>query len=487
MIARRTLLQLGLGAGVLGTVASPALALGGARPRSAAAVPHFTRPLTVPPVLRPVRRTRDTDHYLVVVRRALAELVPGVRTEVLSYGGGLPGPTISATRGRRAAVHHVNTLADPVSAHLHGGANPVEHDGGMMDTVPRGGRRTYVYENDQSAASLWVHDHAHHVESEHVYRGLSHLYLLRDPAEDALGLPSGRYDVPLVLRDARLDERGRLVYELDDAEQRSTVLVNGRAWPYLDVAARKYRLRLVNASNLRTFVLALSDGAPLQVIASDGGLLERPFPTPVVVVSPGERVEVVADFSGYAPGTQLVLANMTGPGPMDQVGEVLRFHVGAPAPDDSRVPEVLRALPPLPEPTVRREFVLSMDEPGTGHAGHGGHGAEGRSGTINGRTFDPARIDTRVRWGTTEHWTVTNAGATVPHNFHLHLAQFRLLTRDGRPVDPTEAGEKDTVLLFPGQTVTLQATFDTHRGVYPYHCHLVDHAAMGMTGQLEVV
>jgi FtsP/CotA-like multicopper oxidase with cupredoxin domain len=154
----------------------------------------------------------------------------------------------------------------------------------------------------------------------------------------------------------------------------------------------------------------------------------------------------------------------------------MRFDVGEKVPDPSAVPATLRTLPALPTPTVQRSIELRMDEPGTGTGAY-----------INGKSFDPNRIDTTVAWGTTEEWTVTNANTTIPHNFHMHLVQFRLIERNGKPVDGSESGLKDTVLLWPGQTVKLQVTFNTYRGVYLYHCHLVDHSAMGMMAQMQIV
>ncbi|MGN9793274.1 multicopper oxidase family protein [Streptomyces sp. NPDC054847] len=490
MLTRRHAIRLGLTAGAFGAVGAAGglfqtLAAGG--PANAApagtgasagpAVTPFTVPLPVPKVLRPYRRTRSADHYAVAMSRTSLEILPGQRTEVLTYNGSFPGPTIRARSGRTAVVRQINLLDMPTSVHLHGGNNPVESDGGMMDTIAPGRSKTYVYANRQPGATLWTHDHAHHMESEHVYRGLSGLYLLGDEEEDALGLPSGRYEVPLVLRDAHFDASGAMVYTMDDAENRTTILVNGRPWPYMKVEGRKYRFRMLNSSNLRIFILALSDGSQVTQIGADGGLLPAPAPTPVLVLSPGERADFVIDFSKYAPGTQLELANMLGPGPADLVGRIMRFDVGEKTPDDSRVPDVLTTLPALPKPTVERTFELQMDEPGSG----------GHQAYINGRTFDANRIDTEIKWGTTEVWTVTNAGVTVPHNFHTHLVQFRILERDGQPVYPAEAGLKDTVLLFPGQTVKLQMTFDTHRGVYPYHCHMIDHSAMGMMAQMKIV
>ncbi|MFD0028927.1 multicopper oxidase family protein [Streptomyces sp. NPDC055059] len=484
MLTRRHAIRLGLTTGAVGAVGAAGglfqtLTSGGsanaATAAGAPAVTPFAVPLPVPKVLAPYRRTSTADYYAVTMSRTSHQILPGTRTDVLTYNGTFPGPTIRARKGRTAVVRQINALDMPTSVHLHGGSNPVEHDGGMMDTIAPGRSRTYVYANDQVGATLWTHDHAHHMESEHVYRGLSGLYLLGDRTEDALGLPSGRYEVPLILRDAQFDAAGQMVYTMDDAENRTTILVNGAPWPYMKVEARKYRFRMLNSCNLRIFILCLNDGSQVTQIGSDGGLLPAPAATPVLVLSPGERADFVVDFSRYAPGTQLTLQNMLGPGPTELVGQIMRFDVGEKTPDTSRVPDVLTTLPALPKPTVERSFELRMDEPGTGDKAY-----------INGKTFDAGRIDTNIKWGDTEVWTVTNTSTTIPHNFHTHLVQFRILERDGQPVYPAEAGLKDTVLLFPGQTARLQLTFDTHKGVYPYHCHMIDHSAMGMMAQMKI-
>ncbi|MFE6802096.1 multicopper oxidase family protein [Streptomyces sp. NPDC057681] len=484
MLTRRHAIRLGLTTGAVGAVGAAGglfqtLTSGGsanaATAAGAPAVTPFAVPLPVPKVLAPYRRTSTADYYAVTMSRTSRQILPGTRTDVLTYNGTFPGPTIRARKGRTAVVRQINALDMPTSVHLHGGSNPVEHDGGMTDTIAPGRSRTYVYANDQVGATLWTHDHAHHMESEHVYRGLSGLYLLGDKAEDALGLPSGRHEVPLVLRDAQFDAAGQMVYTMDDAENRTTILVNGAPWPYMKVEARKYRFRMLNSCNLRIFILCLNDGSQVTQIGSDGGLLPAPAATPVLVLSPGERADFVVDFSKYAPGTQLTLQNMLGPGPTELVGQIMRFDVGEKTPDTSRVPDVLTTLPALPKPAVERSFELRMDEPGTGDKAY-----------INGKTFDAGRIDTNIKWGDTEVWTVTNTSTTIPHNFHTHLVQFRILERDGQPVYPAEAGLKDTVLLFPGQTARLQLTFDTHKGVYPYHCHMIDHSAMGMMAQMKI-
>ncbi|SCL25639.1 Multicopper oxidase with three cupredoxin domains (includes cell division protein FtsP and spore coat protein CotA) [Micromonospora nigra] len=487
MFTRRQLLRFGAASGIAGATGGLAGLAGqfGAAPATArvaapAATPvtPFTVPMTVPQTLRPVLRTATTDYYSVTMHRRRLEIVPGSRTEVYTYNGDLPGPTIRAFSGRRVVVRQRNRLHMPTAVHLHGGATAPEDDGSGQAVIPPGGERVYTYPNRQPHATLWMHDHTHHMEAEHLYRGLSSLYLLTDRTERALSLPRGRFDVPLVLRDAHLDADAQLVWNMDDADNRTTLLVNGRPWPRFEVQARRYRFRLVNSSNLRFFLLRLADGGDLTVIGSDGGLLEAPVTMPYLMISPGERLDVVVDFARYQPGTSVVLQNLMGPGPAEMVGQVMRFDVvPAKRPDRTSVPQRLRSLPPLPTPTVRRSIELRMDEPGSG----------GHQAYIDGKVFDPARIDTTIAWGSTEEWTVTNANVFMPHNFHMHLVQFRVLDRNGAPPDPTESGLKDTVIVWPGQSVRLQATFDTWRGVYPYHCHMVDHSAMGMMANLRIV
>ncbi|WP_423835109.1 multicopper oxidase family protein [Streptomyces manipurensis] len=438
--------------------------------------PPFTVRMPLPAVLSPISTLGGQDTYTVTIKETAREIIPGAQTKVLTYDGHFPGPVLRARSGRKVVIRHRNQLTMPVAVHLHGGNVSPDNDGGPMDTVAPGASRIYSYPNQQPAAGLWFHDHAHHMESEHVFRGLSGTYLLSDDNERSLPLPAGQYEVPIALRDARFDDTGQLVYVMDDVFGRTTILANGRPTPYFEVAARKYRFRLLNSSNMRFFQLRLSDGGRITQIGTDGGLLERPFTTDTIGLSPAERADVVIDFSRYPVGTKIVLENTLGPGTPDQVGKVLRFDVVRTAPDPSRIPDVLRTLPPMAKATVERTVVLSMDE----------DGRQEPRGFMDGQVWDPQRIDQTITHGTSEIWTVTNTNKLVPHNFHMHLVQFRVLERNGAPVSPAEAGLKDTVRLFPGETVGLHATFDTYRGTYVYHCHLLDHSAMGMMANLRI-
>ncbi|MFJ9606058.1 multicopper oxidase family protein [Kitasatospora sp. NPDC101176] len=485
MITRRTLLRTGVAASAtLGTAGLllPALTdVAQAADLDASTIPKFAQAMPVPQPLEPYSDDGDADVYKLTMKETTAEIVPGFRTAVRTYGDSFPGPLIQATSGRPVVIHQTNRLSVDTSVHLHGGHVPAKSDGAPMDLIAAGGgRRTYVYPNQQPHANLWFHDHAHHMESENVFRGLAGLYLLTDDVEDGLDLPDEEQDVPIALRDARFDSAGQLVYVMGD-RLRNVVLANGKAWPYFEVATRRYRFRVFNTSNQRFFKLALSDGSAFQQIGSDGGLLPAPLTTTSVFLSPGERADVVVDFGHYPVGTTLVLKNTFG----DQsapTAQVLQFRVTRRERDDTEpLPDTLRTLPELPAATTTRDFKLSMDE------GPATPGAMPMA-YINGLVYDSDRIDTVIPYGSTEIWTVTNTNQRMPHNFHLHLVQFRVLERGGKPVTSgPECGLKDTVSLLPGESVKLQATFTGYRGEYLYHCHLIDHAAMGMMGTMKIV
>ncbi|MCX5192559.1 multicopper oxidase family protein [Streptomyces sp. NBC_00249] len=456
------------------------------QPRTAAAdldpagIAKFTQKMPLAPVLQPYLTTSTTSYYNMTLKDATKEIVPGLTTPLRTFNGSFPGPVIKAESGRRVVVKQTNTLANPTSIHLHGGHVPQDSDGSPMDLIAAGGgTKTYTYPNTQPHANLWFHDHAHHLESENVFRGLTATYLLTDDTERRLGLPSGAYDVPVALRDARFAQNGELVYEMGDFQHRNVILANGKAWPFFEVAARKYRFRLYNTANMRFFDLRLSDGSELVQIGTDGGLLAAPHHTNAVSITPGERADVVIDFSRFPVGTTVELVNKAfAPGePEDLIGRVLQFRVNRTAADDSVVPAALRTLPPLAVPTVNRTIELRMDETG----------APSDMAYIDGKTYDMDRIDTEIAYGATEVWTVKNVNQFVPHNFHMHLVQFRVLERNGQPVTAgAETGLKDTVALMPGETVKLQATFTGYRGTYVYHCHMFDHGAMGMMANMRI-
>lgn len=310
--------------------------------------------------------------------------------------------------------------------------------------------------------------------SRHVYRGLAGMYLLHDPAQDALALPAGEYDVPLVLQDRIFDVDGQLVY--DDSAGSGLLgdvgLVNGAAWPRLRVEARRYRFRVLAAANSRAYLLGLAGGRPFTVVASDSGLLERPVHTRTLLVANAERYDVVIDFSQVPVGSTLELQDQA------QVGRgraLLRFDVVRSRGDDSRVPARLCDLAPL-APAHRpadRVWRFGRDASGTF--------------VINGRAYDVGRVDARPRLGSTQVWEFRTVGAGFFHPVHPHLVSFQVLSRGGRPPAPYERGRKDTVFVGDSQVVRVAARFGPHPGRYVMHCHNLVHEDHSMMTQFEVV
>ncbi|MFJ3216597.1 multicopper oxidase family protein [Kitasatospora sp. NPDC086801] len=467
----------GVRASSLALPAAPAALAAPARSeakRSAARIVPFEHAMPLPPVLSPVSRTDSSDLYQLRMAETRAEIVKGLLTTVRTYGGCFPGPTIRAVRGREVVVQQTNDLSVHTSVHLHGGYVPSRYDGLPMDLVKPGETREYRYPNDQVAASLWYHDHAHELEAENVYRGLAGAYLLSDPHESGLPLPNGEFDIPLLIRDARIESDGRLIYT--DPYQCPHMLVNGKERPYFQVAARKYRLRVFNVSPNRHISLRLAGGEPFTQIASDGGLLAEPVEVHELTLTGAERAEIVVDFARYPVGGSVVLENTAAL--ETERAEVLRFDITRTAEDRSQIPAVLATLPPIPKATVHREFELTTFP----------------DARINGRKYDPNRTDVRTTAGTSEIWTIHNyltrrpAGVFhAPHSFHTHLVRFRVLDRDGKPVGPAEAGLKDTVTVNPGETVRIAMTWGDYPGEYVYHCHHMVHSSHGQMGRIDVL
>ena len=501
---RRTLLAL---AGAAGTAAltgcgRPADGPGtGSLLTSALPLPErFRTPLAVPPVAEPVLSTAAGDHVVLTQRVAGARLLPGRTTPIWGYDGIFPGPTIRARRGRPLTVTVRNELPVPTSTHLHGGVTPADSDGFPLDLITPAGyspapphahgtgarvhevSRDYRYPMDQRAATLWYHDHRMDFTGPQVWRGLAGMMIISDEEEDALPLPRGDRDLPLLICDRAFEADGSLRYPMRDTAMGApgaagdfesglfgdVILVNGAAWPRHEVAAVRHRLRLVNGSNARRYRLALTPGADLVQIGSDDGLLAAPVSHREIVLAPGERCDVLVDFSAFPVGSEVTLVNTFGTG---GTGEVMRFAVTRTATDGTRIPERLSTVPVLGEADAAgvRQFDFRY-----------------RAGrwTINGRPYDPAGSLAAPRLGTVELWRFTS---DFHHPVHVHLAHFQVLSRSGRDPDPWESGWKDTVDVRPYETVEVLVRFAGHRGRYMLHCHNLEHEDMAMMANFDVV
>jgi len=513
-ITRRSFIGGGLVAGVGLGVGVPFL--GGAAGssstgnvlRSQLPIPQpFSQPLRIPPVLRPDRVDDQADHYELRQAMALASIVPGVTTPIWGYNGIFPGPIIESRRGRATVVTHTNELPVPTVAHLHGGRTPPESDGYPIDFVypvdrsymdehegvhgmhggawvgdTSDGHRAYVYPMEQRAGMLWYHDHRMDFTGASVWRGLAGMHFVRDEEEDALALPSGKRELPLMITDRSFASDGSFAYPSIDASLRMTpgvtkefiagvlgdvMLVNGVPWPVARVDGASYRLRILNACNARRLDLRL-DPPPargIMQIGTDGGLLAGPIHHNHFELAPAQRVDMVIDFSSYPPGTEVTLLNDFGDGNMSQV---MRFVVGDATGDSFSIPDRLSAIETLSrdDAVVTRTFRFE--------AGDVNH----RDGwLIDGRPFHPDDIAAAPALGTVEVWRLI---ADFHHPVHIHLAPFQVLSRGNGGPGQFDAGWKDTIDLRASEEAAIVIRFDGYRGKYVFHCHNLEHEDMAM-------
>jgi len=517
-LSRRGFLSVAAGAGLVGAGLAGAgwAAAGGLLSRentgetltSALPLPRpFTVPLPIPPVARPVGENR----YELTQRVGRVEIIPGTTTEVWGFDGVFPGPTLELRSGVQTTVRVRNQLPVPTSTHLHGGVTPPESDGYPTDVVvaegrgfrpPRGmhggghdtsvwtfhpGAKDYVYPVGQRAATLWYHDHRMDFTAPQVWRGLAGFALVRDDEDDALPLPKGERDIPLLICDRAFEEDGSFRYpSLDpsllvrpgveeafmEGVQGDVILVNGAPWPVLEVDTARYRLRLLNASNARRYRLELTGGVRFTQVGSDQGLLAEPVEHSSLVIAPGERFDVVVDFSEHAPGSEVTMVNTLGEG---RTRNVMRFRVRSRVRDDSRIPRRLSDVPPADRAAAvtRRVFDFRLTR-----------GGSGEMWTINGVPYRPGTPLAEPRLGTTEVWRFTS---DFHHPVHVHLAHFQVLSRGKGGPAATDAGWKDTVDVRPYEVVDVLVRFDGFRGRYMLHCHNLEHEDMAMMADFQVV
>jgi FtsP/CotA-like multicopper oxidase with cupredoxin domain len=469
----------------------------------------------------PVPPAGECDYYEVVAREGVQEIIPGMLTRILGYNGLYPGPTFFSERNRPAVVRFVNQIPDEImSPHYHGAHTPPDSDGVPMlsysrsDVIapvyPYAGARTFVFTNDNPfPATLWYHDHGEDCTAENVYHGLAGFYLLtpNSTEEDAdiraveAQLPSGygRYDIPLVFQDRQFNADGSLAY--DNFEHDGFIgdrfLVNGVIQPYLPVARRKYRFRLLNGSNARHYEFFLSSGHRFFVIGSDGGLLPEPVEMTSLRIAPAERYEIVVDFSRYAVGSRVYLHNCltqtSGRKPdddpddeldMDECVPFIEFQIARDEDDPSTIPDLLhpRLAAFIDEHLTERPGLQVKNSHFELERGNG-------AWQINGKFYDPNRVDLVEKLWTHSTWTFENSSGGWVHPMHIHDEQFAIVSRDGRRPPPHERGLKDTFNVGRGETVKVAAywTGALNVGRYVFHCHNLEHEDMRMMGIFEVV
>lgn len=263
----------------------------------------FDRPLTFP------EEIRATDFELAA-ETARRKLAGDTESDVYTLNGALPSPTIRVKRGETLTIDYQNRIDQESIIHWHGLIVPPEMDGHPKDAVQPGQTYNYRFDVDQRAGTYWYHPHPDQLTGPQVYRGLAGLLLVEDEEEQALNLPSGDYELPLIVQEKRINDQGRMTYNLNMMARMmgffgNTLFVNGVQAPYHEVATRFYRLRLLNGSNARILDFSFSDDSSFYVIGADGGLLDRPYEVSSITLTPAERADLLVDFSKYEVGEKV--------------------------------------------------------------------------------------------------------------------------------------------------------------------------------------
>ena len=487
------------------------------------ALAHFVDPLPLPRVLSPNGLRPDPhdpskkiSYYRIAMRESYARVHRDVPpTRFWSYGGSVPCPTFETRSGRGVLIEWRNELparhflpidhtlcgaeADQPEvraiAHVHGARVPAASDGYPTNWITPGHSVLFHYPNRQDAALLWYHDHAMGIERLNHYAGMFGLFVIRDEVEDALRLPRGRYEVPLVLCDRFFGQDGQLRYPTSGSPESPWVpevygdalLVNQKLFPYLDVEPVRYRFRVVNAANGRPYYLSLSNGQSFYQIGTDQGLLPAPVELGKLTLAPAERADLLVDFSRAA-GQKVILRS--------QAFALMQFRVSnGPLRKPSPLPARLRpaaTLKPASAVTTRTLTLNGYEDPQTHRM----------LMLLDGKRWHEPVTEKPVL-DSTEIWRLVNL-TEDSHPIHLHLVRFQILDRQPFDVDeyltsgkmivrtpvppgPDEAGWKDTVRADSGMITRIIIRFEGYVGRYVWHCHLLEHAANEMMRPLEIV
>jgi blue copper oxidase len=535
---RRTLIAAAAAAGVTGIA-------GGFfwrnRPRPVDHSAHAEMPLMKDPAFPNPLRLPGGDGLLGVADAAGAftltakpvqqAILPGKPARLLTYemehqGRTLFNPVLRVRTGTPLRIKLWNALEETSIIHWHGLKVDSNNDGHPHYAVNGGATYDYQFTVANRAATYWYHPHPHHLTGKQVYLGLAGLFIVEDDEElalqKALDLRLGETDIPLVLQDRRFDDDGQLAYKPTGDEQLhghlgAEILVNLTPRPHLHVATRLYRFRILNGSNARLYRLAFRHGEHLldyMIIGTDGGLIDRPRTVKEAFLAPGERVDVLLDLRSARQGDALTLVSLpfdamhmevvggasahAGHGDHAQHGmpsvnpdgaelEILKILVQRKLAYDRVVPQELSRIAPPAESSYSPRLIV-LDQ------------ARGKW-RINGMTYQADETPIVVKRDTTEVWDIRNVAPTMPHPMHLHGFQFRVVSREGSPdqqrrlaIEPgrlaaTDLGWKDTVLVWPGETVRIVTDF-THPfpgdQVYMLHCHNLEHEDGGMMLNLKV-
>jgi blue copper oxidase len=448
--------------------------------------------------------------FNLTVQSGTQTFYPSTTTPTLGINGAWMSPTIIVNKDDVVTLNVINSLTVKTTMHWHGLHVPASKDGGPHQMIAPGTTWSPSFKIMNNASTFWYHPHGAGQTDPQVSKGLAGLFIIHDAAELALNIPHnyGVDDIPLIVQSKAFDvlQQIAIATNMDTA-----IFVNGTLNPYFNAPAQVIRFRILNGSSLRSYNFGLSTGQTMYQIGTDGGLLEAPIGVTRLVVSPGERAEILVDFSGMTGSTVFLKsyaselpsgiygADTLGSG-IDTVHEyeenylngadydLLQLNIVAPtASPVTTIPTSLVTITPFSTAaaTKNRTIVLDtlrllpLDAPNR---------AEGPFG-LNGKSFDMDSVNEVVYLNTTEIWTLKN-NTLVAHPFHIHDIQFNVIEEHGIAIPPTQRGWKDVVLVMPGDSVKFLTKFEDFADPlvpYMYHCHLLHHEDDGMMGSFVVI
>lgn len=418
--------------------------------------------------------------------KGTTEIWPGFSTPAMMFNGSYPGPTIRVKRGDTFAAQLVNKLDEPIIVHWHGILPPEAMDGHPKRAIAPEATYDYSFKVTQRAGTFFYHPHTHMKTGPQVYMGLAGFFIVDDEEEEKFNLPTGEYDIPLLIQDRYFNESKQLVYDHEhgmanpDAQHMQgmlgdTAVVNGTPDAYTTVKPALYRLRLLNGSNSRVYKLAFSDDRPFHIIASDGGLLEKPLEVRSAFFSPGERFDVLVDFSADGQGSSVMLKSLPWAGEVKpryqgRDMDILRFDIQGEQ-QTAVLPTTLLPFVPLDPATAARTRVFEFN-------------MLGMDAMVNDKIYSMQDVEAEVRFGETEIWEFYNR-TNVQHPIHVHGVQFQVISRKG-DLMPTDMGWKDTVLVMARERLQVVVRFQEHKGMFLMHCHNLEHEDMGMMANFVI-
>lgn len=431
---------------------------------------RFLNPLKIPDVLEDRNPDPDIADYVLEAQSGQSNFMDDLTTATLGYNGSYLGPLIRMKTGERVNIRVNNLMSFPTTIHWHGLVVDGDEDGGPHQGIQSMASWSPSFIVDQPAATLWFHPHLVGSTADQVYYGLAGLIYIDDLISEQLNIPKdyGVNDIPLIVQDRSFNRDGSFNYRttMMGVDAGENIMINGTLSPFVNVNKGHIRFRILNASNSQNFEFRLSDGGKFEQIASDGGFLETAVTSDSIFLTPGERAEVIVDFSETkSSSVSLMLGNRP----------VMAININGDKPDETEIPRSLNAIDPVETEDNLKTRVFDLQSMGI-------------SGTINGKFFDMNRIDEEVNLDESEIWVIRNVGGMMQaggHPFHVHGTQFRVISRDGQKPPLHEQGYKDTVFVDVGEEVRILLRF-THPGIFMYHCHILEHEDNGMMGQFKV-